>query len=384
MPVELILAPPSAPLSVYNFALLGAADDRAAVGRPGASSRCGRRASTCTEIGARHGASSPPATPTALRRRAIATAEQWVRDRQEADGSWGGIQPPWVWSILMLAALGRGLRRPVPPPRRRGLERLPRRGRRPAAPGGLPVARLGHGPRGSRAPRVRRARRRPAARQGGRMAARRGGHGRRATGPCGARRSRPGGWAFEFENDLYPDVDDAAVVCLALRELGARRGRRAARPRVDRRHAVRERRLGRVRRGHDEHVALQAPLLRLRRRHRPAVRGRERARARGARRRSGVRERRAARPPLPARQPAARRLLVGALGRQPPLRHRGGAACARGVRPAAPAIRRSSARPRGSTPSSSRTAASARTSARTTTPRGAGAAWRRLHKPRGR
>ena len=29
----------------------------------------------------------------------------------------------------------------------------------------------------------------------------------------------PGGWAFEFENDLYPDVDDTAVVCLALREL---------------------------------------------------------------------------------------------------------------------------------------------------------------------
>jgi squalene-hopene/tetraprenyl-beta-curcumene cyclase len=30
----------------------------------------------------------------------------------------------------------------------------------------------------------------------------------------------PGGWAFEFENDLYPDVDDTAVVILALRELG--------------------------------------------------------------------------------------------------------------------------------------------------------------------
>jgi squalene-hopene/tetraprenyl-beta-curcumene cyclase len=30
----------------------------------------------------------------------------------------------------------------------------------------------------------------------------------------------PGGWAFEFENDLYPDVDDTAVVALALRELG--------------------------------------------------------------------------------------------------------------------------------------------------------------------
>jgi squalene-hopene/tetraprenyl-beta-curcumene cyclase len=30
----------------------------------------------------------------------------------------------------------------------------------------------------------------------------------------------PGGWAFEFENDLYPDVDDTAVVALALRALG--------------------------------------------------------------------------------------------------------------------------------------------------------------------
>jgi squalene-hopene/tetraprenyl-beta-curcumene cyclase len=30
----------------------------------------------------------------------------------------------------------------------------------------------------------------------------------------------PGGWAFEFENDLYPDVDDTAVVALALREFG--------------------------------------------------------------------------------------------------------------------------------------------------------------------
>jgi squalene-hopene/tetraprenyl-beta-curcumene cyclase len=29
----------------------------------------------------------------------------------------------------------------------------------------------------------------------------------------------PGGWAFEFQNDLYPDIDDAAVIALALREL---------------------------------------------------------------------------------------------------------------------------------------------------------------------
>jgi squalene-hopene/tetraprenyl-beta-curcumene cyclase len=31
----------------------------------------------------------------------------------------------------------------------------------------------------------------------------------------------PSGWAFEFENDLYPDVDDTAVVLLALHKAGA-------------------------------------------------------------------------------------------------------------------------------------------------------------------
>src|SRR2546427_270635 len=34
----------------------------------------------------------------------------------------------------------------------------------------------------------------------------------------------PGGWAFEFANDFYPDLDDAAVIALALRELEMGRG----------------------------------------------------------------------------------------------------------------------------------------------------------------
>src|SRR3954449_331071 len=37
---------------------------------------------------------------TRLRRRALARAERWIVDRQEADGSWGGIQPPWVYSMM--------------------------------------------------------------------------------------------------------------------------------------------------------------------------------------------------------------------------------------------------------------------------------------------
>ena len=30
----------------------------------------------------------------------------------------------------------------------------------------------------------------------------------------------PGGWAFEFDNDVYPDTDDTAEVVLALRRAG--------------------------------------------------------------------------------------------------------------------------------------------------------------------
>jgi len=32
-------------------------------------------------------------------------------------------------------------------------------------------------------------------------------------------KTRPGGWAFEFENDIYPDTDDTAIVMMALIEL---------------------------------------------------------------------------------------------------------------------------------------------------------------------
>lgn len=42
------------------------------------------------------------------RERALAYAERWIVDRQELDGSWGGIQPPWVWSLIALACRGHG------------------------------------------------------------------------------------------------------------------------------------------------------------------------------------------------------------------------------------------------------------------------------------
>src|SRR6267154_4253830 len=48
-----------------------------------------------------------------LRRLALGRAERWIARRQEADGSWGGIQPPWVYSLIALRLLGYPLEHPV-------------------------------------------------------------------------------------------------------------------------------------------------------------------------------------------------------------------------------------------------------------------------------
>ena len=50
---------------------------------------------------------------TLLRKAALNRAEQWVLRRQEADGLWGGIQPPVVYSIIALHLLGYPLDHPV-------------------------------------------------------------------------------------------------------------------------------------------------------------------------------------------------------------------------------------------------------------------------------
>ena len=107
IPPELILLPPSAPFSIYNFACwarqtfvpLSVVWALRPVRPPTSTSARSARAPASRRARPR---------PNALRRRAIAAAEHWVQERQEADGGWGGIQPPWVWSIIMLAALGHG------------------------------------------------------------------------------------------------------------------------------------------------------------------------------------------------------------------------------------------------------------------------------------
>ena len=101
---------------------------------------------------------------------------------------------------------------------------------------------------------------------------------------------RPGGWAFQYANPHYPDVDDTAVVAMAMDRMqetplqpgtqDRTRGLRAAidaRARMDRRHAERERRLGRVRRRQRLLLSQQYSVRRSRRAARSADRGRQRA-----------------------------------------------------------------------------------------------------------
>ena len=44
--------------------------------------------------------------------------------------------------------------------------------------------------------------------------------------------TEPSGWAFEYANDYYPDIDDTAMVLLALSQRARRRTRRRSRPAI--------------------------------------------------------------------------------------------------------------------------------------------------------
>jgi squalene-hopene/tetraprenyl-beta-curcumene cyclase len=214
IPVELSLMPPGSPFSIYDFScwargtFVPLSVCRALQPVRGADL-------DLQEIGSRPARSRRPYL-SRMKRIAIKEAERWVREHQEADGSWGGIQPPWVWSILMLASLGHGfedetLRRAV-----EGWEgftidegdRLrPEACQSPVWDTGLAVLALRDSGLGPEHPAVVRAADWLVDEEV------------RVKGDWAVRRPglAPGGWAFEFENDLYPDVDDTAVVALALR-----------------------------------------------------------------------------------------------------------------------------------------------------------------------
>lgn len=155
-----------------------------------------------------------------LRQRALRQAESWIVQRQEADGSWGGIQPPWVYSLLALHLRGYRMDHPVIARGLSGLDSFEvRQGdmrwleccQSPVWDTALAVVALGDA---GVAPDD------PAMLSAGRWLL---GEEVRVKGDWSVRRPKlePGGWAFEFENDNYPDTDDTAEVALALTKVAA-------------------------------------------------------------------------------------------------------------------------------------------------------------------
>jgi squalene-hopene/tetraprenyl-beta-curcumene cyclase len=158
-----------------------------------------------------------------VRRAALRRCAEWIIARQERDGCWGGIQPPWVYSLMALNLLGYDLDHPVMARGLAGLDRFTITEDGPEGPvrrleacqspvwdtvltmigladAGLPP---GH----------------PALIRAARWVLR---EEIRGPGDWRVRRPHlaPGGWAFEFDNDNYPDTDDTAEVVLALRRAG--------------------------------------------------------------------------------------------------------------------------------------------------------------------
>jgi squalene-hopene/tetraprenyl-beta-curcumene cyclase len=171
-----------------------------------------------------------PKIPARVRRAALRRCADWIIARQEADGCWGGIQPPWVYSIMALHLMGYGLDNPIVARAVSGLERFTiredglRRLEACQSPvwdtvlsmtaledAGLPadhpaLARAAHWVLDEEI---------------------------RQPGDWQVRRphTAPAGWAFEFDNDNYADTDDTAEVILALRRVDLKErgaGNRAA------------------------------------------------------------------------------------------------------------------------------------------------------------
>jgi len=157
------------------------------------------------------------------RRRAFRRAAEWIIARQEADGGWGGIQPPWVYSILALHLLGYPLEHPVlasaiggldgflvHEPTSDGVLRRLEACQSPVWDACLAVTALLDSGVSPDDPAVRRACQWLLSEE------------IRVDGDWRVKRPElePAGWAFEFANDNYPDIDDTAEVVLALRRVG--------------------------------------------------------------------------------------------------------------------------------------------------------------------
>lgn len=154
------------------------------------------------------------------RETAVKVCIEWIIKHQEADGAWSGIQPPWVYSLMALNVEGYPLEHPVMASGLRALDAhwsYERNGGIYIQASESPVwdtllsmlALIDCGKDFDKCPALEIALSWILSQQ--------------VTIPgdweVRVRGVRSGGWAFERENDLYPDVDDTAVALVVLGRL---------------------------------------------------------------------------------------------------------------------------------------------------------------------
>ena len=150
-----------------------------------------------------------------LRGRSERRIVQWLKDHQEGDGSWGGIQPPWVYSLIALHHLGFPMDDPMMEAGFNGFEGYAIEDEEtfivqpcisPVWDTCLAQIALAESGIDPQDPMIQQSTAWLLDQQ--------------VLTPgdwkIKAKNAEPGGWAFEFQNNNYPDIDDAGEVVMAL------------------------------------------------------------------------------------------------------------------------------------------------------------------------
>ncbi|MEN9208567.1 MAG: squalene--hopene cyclase [Gloeomargarita sp. GMQP_bins_120] len=154
-----------------------------------------------------------------FRQEGLAAAEKWILQRQEETGDWGGIQPAMVNSLLALRCLGYSPDEPAVVRGFRAVEKFcvesdTEYWMQPCVSPVWDTALTVRALVDSGLPPDH-----PALVQAGQWLL----HKQilHTYGDWSVKNpwARPGGWAFEFDNRYYPDVDDTAVVVMALSQI---------------------------------------------------------------------------------------------------------------------------------------------------------------------
>ena len=163
-----------------------------------------------------------------LRKRALARAERWILERQDVNGGWGGIQPPMINCVMALRALGYPDSHPAVA---KGLQAIDdfvmadgdQLFFQPCVSPTWDTALMCRALLDSGMPGDH-----PALRSAAEWLI---DNQIFAKGDWSIYNPdlEPGGWAFEFANDWYPDVDDSAVILMVLKRIAHRDPARADR-----------------------------------------------------------------------------------------------------------------------------------------------------------